>query len=153
MLQEKIAKSLIEHEQFLAASFYGKFFARSVNLQLYQRRPGEWKTQQAKSKAQNNQSHPPAQVHSQPPVALPTKAKNSEVKSKSKRARDEKADEIDQVFDEIMGKKRKVAGGQPTLMKDESKKMDLDQNIDKHNLQNIVGAIKKVPKNLSSKHR
>ncbi|KZT41117.1 ARM repeat-containing protein [Sistotremastrum suecicum HHB10207 ss-3] len=147
-LREKIAKSLIDHEQFLAASFYGKFFARSLNLQLYQRRPGEWKAQQAKSKAQNNSvTVPQSAAQASKPVV-------SEAKStKTKRPRDEKHDEIDQVFDEIIGKKRKT-GGRTSSLSESKEKLDLDQSVDKHNLQNVLGAIKKVPKNLSgSKHR
>jgi nucleolar protein 9 len=48
--QEKIARSLIPYEQFLAASYYGKYFAQQLNLYLLQCQLEEWKTIQADQK-------------------------------------------------------------------------------------------------------
>ncbi|EJU06458.1 ARM repeat-containing protein [Dacryopinax primogenitus] len=46
-LKEKIARSLIKHETFLAASHYGRFFARKLRLTLLQRKPEDWKAAQS----------------------------------------------------------------------------------------------------------
>ncbi|KAG6919605.1 hypothetical protein DXG01_003469 [Tephrocybe rancida] len=43
-LKEKIGPSLSIYAQFLTGSFYGKLFARDLNLCILQRRPGDWKT-------------------------------------------------------------------------------------------------------------
>jgi len=42
-LREKIAKSLLDHEETLMQSYYGKFFARTVNLPLFRRDVRKWK--------------------------------------------------------------------------------------------------------------
>ncbi|KAJ3720473.1 hypothetical protein C8R42DRAFT_736933, partial [Lentinula raphanica] len=44
----KIARSVLPHEETFAASFYGKFFVRKMDLYLLKRRPEEWKTVQAR---------------------------------------------------------------------------------------------------------
>src|SRR5258708_35488567 len=49
-MQEKIAKSLQHHEQNLAWSQYGKYFARNMNLLLLKRDPDAWKARQASKK-------------------------------------------------------------------------------------------------------
>jgi nucleolar protein 9 len=49
LLQEKIARILVEHEESLMQSYYGKFFARTVNLPLFRRDPRKWKVSQQSS--------------------------------------------------------------------------------------------------------
>ncbi|KAF8894312.1 armadillo-type protein [Mucidula mucida] len=41
--KEKIARSVMDQEQALAASFYGKYFARGLNLYLLRKKPYEWR--------------------------------------------------------------------------------------------------------------
>ncbi|KAF9026524.1 ARM repeat-containing protein, partial [Hymenopellis radicata] len=41
--KEKIARSVMDQEQALAASFYGKYFARGLNLYLLKKKPYEWR--------------------------------------------------------------------------------------------------------------
>ena len=41
--REKIVESLLQHEDFLAGSPYGKYLSRKVDLSLYRRRKYEWK--------------------------------------------------------------------------------------------------------------
>ncbi|KAG8801311.1 Nucleolar protein 9, partial [Serendipita sp. 400] len=48
-LKEKIARSLIPHQQTLAASYYGKFFAKKLQLSLLLRKPDEWRVAQVQS--------------------------------------------------------------------------------------------------------
>lgn len=45
--REKIANSLLEHEDFLAGSPYGKYLIRKVGLSLFRRRIHEWKEKTA----------------------------------------------------------------------------------------------------------
>ncbi|KAF8966518.1 armadillo-type protein [Flammula alnicola] len=54
-LKEKIARSLVNQEQTLAASYYGKFFARNLNLYLLQRRPEDWRNLQSERKRAQDQ--------------------------------------------------------------------------------------------------
>lgn len=111
--QRKIAHSLIPYEQFLAASFYGKFFARNLHLHLLKQRPKEWEDLQSNSKTAN--APKPGQPNTQPPSqpqpsssATPVTSddKSSKKSSKKRNLRD---DEIDAVFDAALGKKTKKA--------------------------------------------
>ena len=45
--REKIATSLLAHEDFLAGSPFGKYMSRKVNLSLYRRRKEDWREQTA----------------------------------------------------------------------------------------------------------
>ncbi|KAF8845591.1 ARM repeat-containing protein [Paxillus ammoniavirescens] len=94
-LREKVARSLIPYEQFLAASFYGKFFARNLNLYLLQRRPEDWKTLQSNNKANTPKTDQPI-----------SQAPSSDKVSKKRSAPE---DEIDAVFDAALGNKTKKA--------------------------------------------
>lgn len=77
-LREKIARSLIPHENFLAGSFYGKFFARGLHLTLLKRRPDEWKALQVKLKAEGqNRSLPRSQAHAQTSIQAQTSTQGS----------------------------------------------------------------------------
>ena len=44
---------MIPHERDLIGSYYGKFFARNLNLYLLQRNSEQWKNMQASQKAVN----------------------------------------------------------------------------------------------------
>ncbi|KAJ7179528.1 armadillo-type protein [Mycena filopes] len=94
-LKEKIARSLIPQESFLAGSFYGKFFARNLNLYLLQRRPDEWRTLQTE---RTRAAQPPA------PATQPA-ADATPLKERKKRKREGAGDEIDELFSTAMGKK------------------------------------------------
>ncbi|KAF9246872.1 armadillo-type protein [Melanogaster broomeanus] len=95
-LREKIARSMIPYEQFLAASFYGKFFARNLNYTS-----NTPKTDQPRSQAPS--SHPATST----PAALVTPEIQSPKKSSKKRSAPE--DEIDAVFNVALGNKNKKA--------------------------------------------
>ncbi|CAK5281828.1 unnamed protein product [Mycena citricolor] len=97
-LKEKIARSMIPEERFLAASHFGKFFARNLNLYLLQRRPDDWRNMQS------GQRPKATAVQTNPPMITPTIQPNPP--PVKKRKRDKAGDEIDQLF-EGMGKKIK----------------------------------------------
>ncbi|KAJ6627419.1 armadillo-type protein [Mycena sp. CBHHK59/15] len=100
-LKEKIARSLIPQEQFLAGSYYGKFFARNLSLYLLQRRPDEWRTMQtdrSRPVAEPKVPAPSSQVLSMPAE-----------KERKKRKRDAGGDEIEELFSATIGKKIKKA--------------------------------------------
>ncbi|KAJ7229049.1 armadillo-type protein [Mycena pura] len=100
-LKEKIARSLFSQEQFLAGSYYGKFFARNLNLYLLQRRPEEWRTMQT----DRNRPASAGQSTAPPPA---TTASASD-KPKKKRKRDIANDEIEDLFSSAIGRKIKKA--------------------------------------------
>ncbi|KAG8813556.1 Nucleolar protein 9, partial [Serendipita sp. 401] len=54
-LKEKIARSLIPHQQTLVASYYGKFFAKKLQLSLLLRKPDEWRVAQVQSGEKKSQ--------------------------------------------------------------------------------------------------
>ncbi|KAI0052589.1 ARM repeat-containing protein [Auriscalpium vulgare] len=92
-LKEKIGRSLIAHETDLAGSFYGKFFARNLNLHLLQRRPEDWRNLQASralAARTNGDTKPPT---------------DSTLDMRKKRKRDsaKSGDEIDVLFHEALG--------------------------------------------------
>ncbi|KZP00041.1 ARM repeat-containing protein [Calocera viscosa TUFC12733] len=103
-LKEKIAKSLIKYETFLAASHYGRFFARKLRFTLLQRNPEEWKA------AQSAVTAPTLTVSAVPAANRPTIAAANQptningagsedtVPTKKRKARATEADEIDALF-------------------------------------------------------
>lgn len=137
--QEKIARSLIPHEHALAGSFYGKFFARNLNLHVLQRDPERWKSLQAAAKqppastsnattTTTRQPHPNphAAAGANPPgqktasVAEPVTPRGTDAEADKggggagrRKASSAKAsrpqDEIDALFDATLGKKVKKA--------------------------------------------
>ncbi|KAF8121342.1 armadillo-type protein [Boletus edulis] len=125
-LREKIARSLIPFEQFLVASFYGKFFARSLNLYLLQRRPDEWRTLQS---------------HNKTSAATSTQQSLS---SPSSKRRDTSEDEIDTVFKAVLGNKaQKAAVGRVSVHR-------AQRSTDKH-MSEVLGAIRVAPSGESSR--
>jgi len=97
--QEKIARSLIPKEQELAGSFYGKFFARNLNLHVLRRRPEEWRDLQSERRQQDKLNT----IQPNDLIATPTSA-SQEVGNGKRRNR---VDEIDVLFDERLGKRAK----------------------------------------------
>ncbi|KAG5634358.1 hypothetical protein H0H81_002263 [Sphagnurus paluster] len=140
-LKEKIARSLFVHEQFLAGSYFGKFFARNLNLHLLQRRPDEWKTMQAdKKRTQEQTNNPPPVLDAAPPSTTPTSQKHTKRKRKA-----EPEDEIDAVFKASLGKRiKKAALGEGELA---TAVLSDEKVLKEQGLQYVLGAIKRVPKN------
>ncbi|KAG6813198.1 hypothetical protein H0H92_013318 [Tricholoma furcatifolium] len=150
-LKEKIARSLFIHEQFLAGSFYGKFFARNLNLYLLQRRPDEWKTLQAERKrTQDNQDKTTAALPTPQQDTEPTLMDSQKPPAKRKR-HTEVEDEIDAVFNASLGKRIKKAalGDAATIPAEEQpkgKKTHDEKNQPPDGLRAVLGAIKSAPK-------
>jgi nucleolar protein 9 len=143
LLQEKIAKSLVSHEQNLAGSQYGKYFNRNMNLLLLKRDPDAWRAQQS-SKKETSIPSTSGQTKS---VSISTSGKPSEQpftealpKLSSKRKRKE-GDDIDKLFDSTLGKKQKRSALPPAQ---EERKVLV--NSDAPELESILGAIKDAPK-------
>ncbi|KAM6495360.1 Armadillo-type fold [Amanita muscaria] len=139
-LKEKIAKSLFTHDQELAASYYGRFFVRNLNLQLLQRRPDEWRNLQSERKKQKEQEHQLTD-HASDQSKVAVKTQSDKVVQKRKREH-QGSDEIDVLFDSSIGKKIKRAalqtGPQDRTEGKESEKFDAS-------LQGVLGAIKAAP--------
>ncbi|RDX53030.1 ARM repeat-containing protein [Lentinus brumalis] len=163
-LKEKIARSLIPHEHALAGSFYGKFFARHLNLHVLQRDPERWKSMQAATKAPapapTPAPKPPAAEESPRTHSDATKSDKSAKKGKGK-ARPQ--DEIDALFDAKLGKKIKKAElatedkpkEEPVGVKsskDEKgekkskKRKDREEGGADRDLADVLGAIRSAPK-------
>ncbi|KAI3611102.1 rrna processing protein nop9 [Moniliophthora roreri] len=140
-LKEKIARSVMPYEQNLIGSFYGKFFARNLNLYLLRRRPDEWRSTQS-SKKQSSEEHQtptaePAQVESKP----------QDTPKPKKRKRDgAPKDEIDEVFASAPVKKMKGPGLAPKA-KEGSKERVSSILESEGDLKEIFSAIRSAPKN------
>jgi nucleolar protein 9 len=119
--QEKIARSLIPHEQFLAGSYYGKYFARNLNLYLLQRRPDEWKNLQSRLPAATSVL-PQKQTQATQQIILAT-GNTSDGKKKQRRVKDAVGDQIDAVFEKALGmavkKGRLETAGVPRVLDDQ----------------------------------
>ncbi|KAH7888091.1 armadillo-type protein [Phlebopus sp. FC_14] len=142
-LREKVARSLIPYEQFLAASFYGKFFARNLNLYLLQRRPEDWKTLQADSKASTSTPQPtteqaPSQPSPQRAAAQPGSTPTETQKSKPSKKRSVREDEIDTLFNAALGTKKRRAAVAPVASHEAREVMDKE-------LGDVLGAIRATP--------
>ncbi|THU83938.1 hypothetical protein K435DRAFT_765540 [Dendrothele bispora CBS 962.96] len=142
-LKEKIGRSLIPHEQALAASYYGKFFSRNLNLYLLRRRPDEWKDLQSSKRSLDQEQAATTTT----PATLPIEEKSSSQMSNKKRKR-EKAikDEIDEVFDTLPTKKTKNSSLTSVPVKSVQAPIDNDPG-----LQDVFSAIRSVPKNTDRK--
>jgi nucleolar protein 9 len=148
MLQEKIARSLFTHEQFLAGSFYGKFFARNLNLYLLQRKPEDWKNLQSQHK-----------LSSQPANSTPTESSNETPtqlappsQKPRKRKRDTRPDdEIDALFNASLGKRIKKGVLEPeqapsTVKGITGKHLATSHTVTDTGLNDVLGAIRAAPK-------
>ncbi|KDR74394.1 hypothetical protein GALMADRAFT_250311 [Galerina marginata CBS 339.88] len=140
-LKEKIARSLISQEQSLAASFYGKFFARNLNLYLLQRRPEDWRNLQSdRKRAQEQQT---SKVIDSPSISVAGKQPRS-ADSLKRKARPE--NEIDALFNEQLGKKIKKAALADDLpvaeVFSQPPKTDVKSRDTDKELQLVLGAIR-----------
>ncbi|KAI9575034.1 armadillo-type protein [Boletus coccyginus] len=134
-LREKIARSLIPFEQSLAASFYGKFFARNLNLYLLQRRPEEWRTLQSNNKTS---ATTPAQLCLHPAVQPQSTPSAPPTSRKSSKRRGAPGDEIDVVFKATLGNKTtKAAVGRVSVHE--------TQRPTDWQMSEVLGAIREAP--------
>ncbi|KAJ7087237.1 armadillo-type protein [Mycena belliarum] len=135
-LKEKIARSLISQEQFLAASYFGKFFARNLNLYLLQRRPDEWRTMQsARSRPEPDKA---SAANAQPVGPIPGK-------EQKKRKRDASGDEIDVLFSSAIGKKVKKAALVDATELDTKGSSSASKGAILNDLADVMGAIRAAP--------
>lgn len=145
---------MISHEQLLAGSFYGKFFARNLNLYLLQRKPDDWRNMQADRKRVQDQANtatsdpsPPKLTNTSPPP--PPKRK--------RKAQPE--DEIEAVFNATLGKRiKKAALDSPDMVTSEAaiperKKGTQNRKESRKDggLEDVLGAIRAAPKGEETK--
>ncbi|KAJ7873385.1 hypothetical protein B0H14DRAFT_2720506 [Mycena olivaceomarginata] len=137
LFQEKIARSLIPQEQFLAGSYYGKFFARNLNLYLLQRRPDEWRTMQSDRK---RAAGPPA-------VAAPSPVQSAEETKKERKKRNvmRPGDEIDDLFGAALGKKVKKAALVDAVQPESKVLPSGKETALDRGLSDVMGAIRAAP--------
>ncbi|KAF8164817.1 armadillo-type protein [Crassisporium funariophilum] len=144
-LKEKIARSLVTKEQVLAASYYGKFFARNLNLYLLQRRPEEWRNLQSERK--RSQEEKPAAAL----IPSTTEIHHEQAPSTDKRKRKSRPeDEIDALFNAKLGKRiRKAALAETIPVSQSPVKVEAvkeDKGTKDKSLQQVLGAIRSAPK-------
>ena len=161
-MKEKIARGLIPHEHQLLGSRHGKFFVRGLNLYLLKRDPEKWKTQQMQSGRGSSTSKPEpkkAEIKEvKPPVVAPPPSESKGKGQKQKRKRKtEPHDEIDELFESALGKRRKNVSvdtesktdAPQTETRVQSDKSKKDLSDDKE-LNAIFTAIKNAPRELKS---
>ncbi|KJA16110.1 hypothetical protein HYPSUDRAFT_47764 [Hypholoma sublateritium FD-334 SS-4] len=154
-LKEKIARSLIHEEQTLAASYYGKFFARNLNLYLLQRKPEDWRNLQSERKrTQDEEKRKASAAAAAPsPVSAP-QTEPAAPQSESRKRKSRPENEIDALFNEKLGKRIKKAAltdtksvtavAETPSVKKKKPDKDLDQ---------VLGAIRLAPANDGKKKR
>jgi nucleolar protein 9 len=155
--QEKIARSLFAHEQFLAGSFYGKFFARNLNLYLLQRKPEDWRNFQSQHKTSS--SRPTNRTLAEPSNDTPAPLARPAEKPQ-KRKRDTRPDnEIDALFSAALGKRIKKGALEPepapSVVKDITgeRRANSRAMVKDEGLNDILEVIRAVPKDEKSGHR
>ena len=156
---------MFAHNEDLAASYYGRFFARNLNLQLLQRRPDEWRDMQAerKKKEKEKEQTSARTAASAPPISeakiTTVKQAGNEKVETTKAAKRKRSshknkgggDVIDSLFDSVIGKKVKRAAlesGDSEAWQRVARKDDLDAG-----LKNVLGAIKDAPDREERKKR
>jgi nucleolar protein 9 len=131
----------------LAASFFGKFFARGLNLHLLRRRPEEWRNLQSERKRSREQHAAPTE--SAPTIDPSTEPAPSDKHRKKRKSHPE--DEIDALFNAKLGKRtRKAALSEtPSALEGSSEfiavKDGARKTADKE-LEQVLGAIRLAPK-------
>ncbi|KAL4082064.1 armadillo-type protein [Scleroderma yunnanense] len=135
-LREKIARSIIPHEQALAASFYGKYFARNLHLHLLKRRPEEWKELQSSRKA--SAKGPESAQAPVPPPPPHQSTISSQGRSPEKRKRRAPEDEIDTLFSAALGNKTKTGAVDRPAVHEKASPTDRE-------MQDVLHAIWAVP--------
>ncbi|KAJ7590769.1 armadillo-type protein [Mycena floridula] len=142
-LKKKIATALIPHEQFLAASYFGKFFSRNLNLYLLQRKPQDWMDMQSRQSQALKQSAAP--VSNTPSVVAKSTLESTAKKEKKRKRKADAHNEIDDLFDVALGKKAKKG----SLPSDASaSKSAVNQPVDV-----VLGAIRAAPSHSGKKAR
>lgn len=147
--QEKIARSLMPREHELAASYYGKYFVRKLQLSLLHRRPEDWRTAQIKQKQDPTLA---ANQLFQKSSANATQERKrgrmdeqenggpeADMPKKKKKRKD--ADEIDAVFDTVKDSRFSKVNSAVSLPREQP-----DGGMSVDGLQKVLGAIKDAPK-------
>ncbi|KDQ29289.1 hypothetical protein PLEOSDRAFT_1092908 [Pleurotus ostreatus PC15] len=145
-LKEKIARSLIPHETQLSGSYYGKFFARNLNLYLLQRKPDEWRNLQSQRGRETQAQRNEPQVVAVPPTPVSHDQSNevaeAEPGERRKGKRSRQVDEIDALFNARLGKKIKNGAlGDKVESSEHAKELSSDPS-----LAGVLGAIRSAPK-------
>ncbi|KAF8960207.1 hypothetical protein BDZ97DRAFT_1834525 [Flammula alnicola] len=154
-LKEKIARSLVNQEQTLAASYYGKFFARNLNLYLLQRRPEDWRNLQSERKRAQDQQQQQRQTTAPVPDHVPEKQLPAEQpETRKRKARPQ--NEIDALFDAKLGKRIKKAALVDVVPVSEAPvevHPTKKEKVNDKELQQVLGAIRVAPANDGKKKR
>lgn len=127
--KEKIARSVMDNEQDLAASFYGKYFARALNLYLLRKKPNEWRD------IVGRQNHKVDGV-TVPIKDGPPKPAVAEVQVAKKRKHEE--DEIDVLFKKAKNHQKGVLEPQPQVIAETTSALS---TVDAR----VIAAIKAAP--------
>ncbi|QRV72650.1 Pumilio-family RNA binding repeat [Ceratobasidium sp. AG-Ba] len=144
-LKERIAKSILPHEDALAASYYGKYFARNLHLTMLKRDPAAWRDMQRNQKAASIQAIPSGAEPSPSVATMSPQDAAAERKKKRKRAED--PDEIDVLFSKApptgkLASSKNTPTGQPVAPAE----IQLESRVADPELGEVLGAIKKVSK-------
>ncbi|KAL0949796.1 hypothetical protein HGRIS_009833 [Hohenbuehelia grisea] len=165
--REKIARSLITFDTALAASYYGKYFARNLNLHLLKRKPDEWKEMQSErrraAQEQSSASHgkhqlapaQPSSVAAGSSRAAHTPVDDEEHGGKKRKRKERQGDEIDALFETKLGKKVKrsaLADADPSDPAPCNRQDDATGQQDA-TLESVLGAIRAAPKDDKGRHR
>ncbi len=146
LFKEKIGRSLIPHESFLAGSFYGKFFARNLNLYLLQRRPEEWRNMQAE-RARNAKGQASVPVtQAQPTSEQHTHSEDAPAAKKKQKRKNRPEDEIDAVFQANLINTKKGALTATVASQGQSVAEAVGKKTSDQTLHEVLGAIRAAPK-------
>jgi nucleolar protein 9 len=148
--QEKIARSLFAHEQDLNGSFYGKFFARNLNLYMLQRKPDDWKNLQSQHKLSSQLIKA---APADPSIDM-SAASAIPAKKPTKRKRDTLPDnEIDALFDASLGKKiKKGILESEQAVKGIAEHITTSSRVKDKELNDVLVAIRAAPKDGKGSH-
>ncbi|KAI9511254.1 armadillo-type protein [Russula earlei] len=168
-LKEKLAQALLPHAARLAGSSYARFFTRGLALSLLQRKPEEWRrlhatpsssgtTAASTNTARSNATVPSAVVAPIVEEDEPEGEKageSSSGKKRKKRRRNAASDEIDALFEDMMGRKvvrsALKAGPVPVPLESKTKAREGGQGNEAADLNDVE--IKAAPGKKRSKRR
>ncbi|OCH95874.1 ARM repeat-containing protein [Obba rivulosa] len=150
-LKEKIARSLIPHERFLAGSFYGKFFARNLHLHLLQRNVEEWKNLQVTKSTPETSKAQPAPTKAAPDATSDAAKSSNADEQRKKKRKAHPTGEIDELFESTLGKRVKkgalgIEDQSGVAEKAKVQNPAVEKFAADKSLKDVMGAIRSAPK-------
>ncbi|KIY61837.1 ARM repeat-containing protein [Cylindrobasidium torrendii FP15055 ss-10] len=148
--KEKIARSVMHQEQQLAASYFGKYFARALHLYVLRTKPAEWRDMMGKARKEELERQQGVEKAAKPVDATATAPATAEPPVEKKKSKKRKAEKDSDEIDSLFKKARKMQkGALETLVPEQDGGEQVAMDVDSR----VLAAIKSAPAGHSGKKK